>query len=180
VAVISGAPPCQPFSLGGKHGGRGDARDMFPEAVRSVREIGPKAFVFENVKGLLRQNFASYLEYIVLQLTYPSMTRDMDEPWESHLARLERHHTIPFKQCRWHDPLGQQPFELSSILLGCVTCVECRPQVLGQELMGYAQLKPVRAFDDGSHDPRIVCRMDGPMVDLHRDVATRGKNLDDQ
>jgi DNA (cytosine-5)-methyltransferase 1 len=93
VAVISGGPPCQPFSLGGKHGGRGDARDMFPEAVRSVREIGPKAFVFENVKGLLRQNFASYLEYIVLQLTYPSMARDMDEPWENHLARLERHHT---------------------------------------------------------------------------------------
>jgi DNA (cytosine-5)-methyltransferase 1 len=93
VTVISGGPPCQPFSLGGKHGGRGDTRDMFPEAVRSVREIGPKAFVFENVKGLLRQNFASYLEYIILQLTYPSMTRDQDEPWESHLARLERHHT---------------------------------------------------------------------------------------
>jgi DNA (cytosine-5)-methyltransferase 1 len=93
VAVISGGPPCQPFSLGGKHGGRSDTRDMFPEAVRSVREIGPKAFVFENVKGLLRQNFASYLEYIVLQLTYPSMARDLDEPWESHLARLERHHT---------------------------------------------------------------------------------------
>jgi DNA (cytosine-5)-methyltransferase 1 len=93
VAVISGGPPCQPFSLGGKHGGRSDTRDMFPEAVRSVREIGPKAFVFENVKGLLRQNFASYLEYIVLQLTYPSITRDLDESWESHLARLERHHT---------------------------------------------------------------------------------------
>jgi DNA (cytosine-5)-methyltransferase 1 len=93
VAVVSGGPPCQPFSLGGKHGGLADARDMFPEAVRSIREIEPRAFVFENVKGLLRENFASYLEYIVLQLTYPSVIRDEDEAWETHLARLERHHT---------------------------------------------------------------------------------------
>lgn len=93
IAVVSGGPPCQPFSLGGKHRGSLDSRDMFPEAVRSIREIRPKAFVFENVKGLLRQNFASYLEYTILQLTYPFVTRDADEIWESHLSRLERHHT---------------------------------------------------------------------------------------
>lgn len=93
VAVVSGGPPCQPFSLGGKHAGSLDSRDMFPEAVRSIREIKPKAFMFENVKGLLRQNFASYLEYIVLQLTYPFVTRKANEIWEKHLARLERHHT---------------------------------------------------------------------------------------
>ncbi|WEF30699.1 DNA cytosine methyltransferase [Pseudoduganella chitinolytica] len=93
IAVVSGGPPCQPFSLGGKHGGSLDTRDMFPEAVRSIREIRPKAFIFENVKGLLRQNFASYLEYTILQLTYPFVTRCAEETWESHLARLERHHT---------------------------------------------------------------------------------------
>lgn len=89
VAVVSGGPPCQPFSLGGKHGGRDDARDMFPEAVRAIREVGPQAFVFENVKGLLRQNFKSYLRYIELQLAHPFMIRENDEAWESHLARLE-------------------------------------------------------------------------------------------
>ncbi|MCA9450504.1 MAG: DNA cytosine methyltransferase, partial [Candidatus Omnitrophica bacterium] len=56
IDVISGGPPCQPFSLGGKHGGHKDRRDMFPEAVRAVREVRPKAFIFENVKGLLRQS----------------------------------------------------------------------------------------------------------------------------
>ncbi len=53
VMVVSGGPPCQPFSLGGKHRGYMDERDMFPEAVRAVRELRPKAFIFENVKGLL-------------------------------------------------------------------------------------------------------------------------------
>lgn len=93
VVVISGGPPCQPFSLGGKHGGFLDARDMFPEAVRSVRELKPKAFVFENVKGLLRQSFTTYLEYVTLQLTYPDLTRGQNEGWEDHLSRLEQKFT---------------------------------------------------------------------------------------
>jgi DNA (cytosine-5)-methyltransferase 1 len=72
VVVVSGGPPCQPFSLGGKHGGYNDNRDMFPEAVRAVRELRPRAFIFENVKGLLRESFAGYFEYILLQMTHPS------------------------------------------------------------------------------------------------------------
>ena len=45
VIVVSGGPPCQPFSLGGKHRGQMDERDMFPGAVRAVRELQPKAFI---------------------------------------------------------------------------------------------------------------------------------------
>lgn len=93
IAVVSGGPPCQPFSLGGKHRGHTDERDMFPQAVRAVRELQPKAFIFENVKGLLRQAFSSYFEYVYLQLSHPEITRRKDEPWEKHCARLERHHT---------------------------------------------------------------------------------------
>lgn len=66
---------------------------MFPEAVRAVRELRPECFVFENVKGLLRQSFASYFHYIILQLSYPMLVRKPDEDWQSHLSRLERHHT---------------------------------------------------------------------------------------
>lgn len=93
VDFISGGPPCQPFSLGGKHRGRLDERDMFPEAIRAVRERQPKAFVFENVKGLTRQSFANYFQYIQLQLTYPDLTRRKSEDWSDHLARLEKQHT---------------------------------------------------------------------------------------
>jgi DNA (cytosine-5)-methyltransferase 1 len=93
VMVVSGGPPCQPFSLGGKHRGPMDERDMFPEAVRAVRALRPKAFIFENVKGLLRESFASYFEYIHLQLSHPDLTRNKGETWERHRRRLERHHT---------------------------------------------------------------------------------------
>ncbi|PYC49113.1 DNA (cytosine-5-)-methyltransferase [Litorivita pollutaquae] len=91
--LISGGPPCQPFSLGGRHRAYDDARDMFPQAVRAVREARPKAFVFENVKGLMRASFQNYFEYIQYQMEHPEMVARPDEHWEDHLARLERHHT---------------------------------------------------------------------------------------
>ncbi len=91
--LVSGGPPCQPFSLGGRHRAHNDARDMFPEAIRAVREIRPKAFIFENVKGLTRQSFRSYFEYIRLQLEFPEVKRKRDESWNDHLGRLERKYT---------------------------------------------------------------------------------------
>jgi DNA (cytosine-5)-methyltransferase 1 len=93
IALVSGGPPCQPFSLGGKHRAHADHRDMWSEAVRVIRETKPAAFVFENVKGLTRASFASYLAFIVHQLTYPDLKRNSDEDWLSHLGRLEAHHT---------------------------------------------------------------------------------------
>ena len=88
--VVVGGPPCQPFSLGGKHLGCDDHRNMFPEAIRAVREIAPKAFMFENVKGLLRKTFANYYGYILKQLAYPTLTPKPGEEWIHHLARLEK------------------------------------------------------------------------------------------
>lgn len=90
VSFVSGGPPCQPFSLGGKHRGQLDRRNLFPQAVRAVREIQPKAFIFENVKGLLRRNFANYYSYIIHQLRFPDVTLKGDEEWMDHLARLEK------------------------------------------------------------------------------------------
>jgi DNA (cytosine-5)-methyltransferase 1 len=93
IDVVTGGPPCQPFSLGGKHRANEDQRDMWSQAVRSVREIRPKAFIFENVKGLTRSSFSTYFSYIYLQLSYPDIAQKLDETWSDHLARLEQHHS---------------------------------------------------------------------------------------
>jgi len=93
VELLSGGPPCQPFSIGGKHLGPRDPRNMWPEAIRAVREIRPKAFIFENVRGLFRPDFAHYLEFITLQLTYPDLKPRNDEHWRAHLRRLRDHAT---------------------------------------------------------------------------------------
>lgn len=93
VHLVSGGPPCQPFSLGGKHRAHRDQRDMFPEAIRAVRQARPKAFIFENVKGLTRSAFRNYFDYIKLQLEHPDIKARKDELWRDHRARLEQHHT---------------------------------------------------------------------------------------
>lgn len=99
VELVSGGPPCQPFSLGGRHRGSADERDMWPEAVRAVRQIRPKAFIFENVKGLTRSSFAEYFNHILLQLSYPSIALKKGENWRDHARRLQRHHTGRPKDC---------------------------------------------------------------------------------
>ena len=93
IDLVSGGPPCQPFSLGGKHRGHADARNLFPDFVRAVRVLRPHAVIVENVKGLLRKSFDPYFKYILLTLTYPSLVPAQDESWPEHMARLERHHT---------------------------------------------------------------------------------------
>lgn len=93
VDLVSGGPPCQPFSMGGKHKAYDDARDMFPQAIRAVREAKPRAFVFENVKGLTRASFQNYFEYIQLQMRHPEVVARSGEDWSDHHDRLERHHS---------------------------------------------------------------------------------------
>lgn len=90
VDMVAGGPPCQPFSLGGKHRAHRDDRDMFPEAVRAVEALRPRVFLFENVKGLLRQSFATYFTYIEKQLQFPTIKRKPRQTWERHLAELEK------------------------------------------------------------------------------------------
>ncbi len=93
VDLIAGGPPCQPFSIGGKHRGQRDDRNMIPEYIRAVRETRPRAFIFENVRGLARRSFRNYFLFVQLQLSHPTVTRRKGEGWEDHLRRLEDLHT---------------------------------------------------------------------------------------
>lgn len=96
VDVVAGGPPCQPFSLGGKHRSHQDSRDMFPYAIRAIEKLTPKAFVFENVKGLLRPNFDDYFEYILLRLNYPGFKAKNGQDWREHLEGLRKASMFPY------------------------------------------------------------------------------------
>ncbi|WP_022726948.1 DNA cytosine methyltransferase [Fodinicurvata sediminis] len=93
IDLVSGGPPCQPFSMGGKHRSHSDHRDMFPATADVIRRVKPKAFVVENVKGLTRESFANYFNYILLQLSFPEIAPRDGEDWIEHLARLEQEKT---------------------------------------------------------------------------------------
>jgi DNA (cytosine-5)-methyltransferase 1 len=90
IDVVSGGPPCQPFSIGGRHQGPSDERNMWPQAVRAVRHLRPKAFFFENVRGLLRPAFYDYLQFLRLQLTWPEVEAKGRNSWMKHLTSLRK------------------------------------------------------------------------------------------
>lgn len=65
IDLLTGGFPCQAFSYAGKKGGLNDARGtLFFELARAVKEIQPKVFVCENVKGLTSHDEGNTLKII--------------------------------------------------------------------------------------------------------------------
>lgn len=91
--LVAGGPPCQPFSISGKHRAYDDERDMFPVVADVIRRVKPRAFIIENVKGLTRSTFANYFQYILLQLEFPEVNKSSFEDWRSHYHRLQAEKT---------------------------------------------------------------------------------------
>jgi len=62
--IIFGGSPCQPFSVANTKK-KGDKHELFPTLSRFfdvVQELKPKAFLLENVKGIVSQKFRPHLE----------------------------------------------------------------------------------------------------------------------
>ena len=64
VDLLAGGVPCPPFSVAGKQLGQEDERDLFPEAIRLIKEIQPRAVMLENVRGFLDSGFDEYRDHI--------------------------------------------------------------------------------------------------------------------
>lgn len=72
VDLFVGGTPCQSFSMVGKRRGFKDARGtLFYEFARLINEMKPKAFIFENVKGLLSHDSGKTWE--VIQNTFKEL-----------------------------------------------------------------------------------------------------------
>lgn len=65
IDFVSGGFPCQAFSFAGKQGGFNDTRGtLFFELARAIKEIQPKIFLGENVKGLIAHEQGKTLQTI--------------------------------------------------------------------------------------------------------------------
>ena len=65
IDLFAGGVPCPPFSVAGRQLGSADERDLFPEALRLIEEINPRAVMLENVRGFLDPSFSDYRDFIL-------------------------------------------------------------------------------------------------------------------
>jgi DNA (cytosine-5)-methyltransferase 1 len=60
VDLLSAGLPCPPFSVAGKQLGHKDERNLFPDALRILDEVHPRAVMIENVRGILDPRFHDF------------------------------------------------------------------------------------------------------------------------
>jgi len=56
IDILTGGFPCQPYSTAGKRKGKEDDRHLWPQMLRTIREVQPTYVVGENVLGLVSWN----------------------------------------------------------------------------------------------------------------------------
>jgi len=66
--LFAGGVPCPPFSIAGRQLGHADERDLFPQALRLIAEMRPRAVLLENVRGLSAARFDGYRAQVLAQL----------------------------------------------------------------------------------------------------------------
>ncbi len=72
LSLLAGGPPCQAFSVFGKRQGTKDPRGLLPyEYLRLLIELEPRAFIFENVYGLLTINNGETFSELCKKLETP-------------------------------------------------------------------------------------------------------------
>lgn len=89
VDLLSAGAPCQPFSQAGLGLGHQDSRNMFSEVLRAVRQLKPRAFILENVRGLVFPRSRPYFDYLLAQLHSPSLTPGRYRTVERHKDVLD-------------------------------------------------------------------------------------------
>ena len=67
VDLVTGGVPCQAFSLAGRNLGKDDPRNLWPEAIRCVRECIPTHFLFENSANMCGPSHLPYLKSIIAE-----------------------------------------------------------------------------------------------------------------
>lgn len=65
IDIVVGGPPCQAYSTVGKRLADDPRGKLFQEYYRILKELHPKIFVFENVKGLLSMHGGDLIKAII-------------------------------------------------------------------------------------------------------------------
>jgi DNA (cytosine-5)-methyltransferase 1 len=167
IDLLAGGVPCPPFSIAGKQLGHKDERDLFPEALRFVREARPAAVLLENVPGFASERFSDYRQNLLrkfARLGYEAEWRVLNAYWFGVPQLRPRFVLVAFKNSfpdsfAWPEPNGCAPRTVGDALIDlmssrdwtgaekwrCRACGIAPTLVGGSKKHGGPDLGPTRA-----------------------------------
>jgi DNA (cytosine-5)-methyltransferase 1 len=124
VDLLAGGVPCPPFSIAGKQLGEDDDRDLFPQALRLVEEIRPRAVLLENVRGLATPRFDDYRAQVLFRLHALGYETwwDLVNASDHGVSQLRPRFVLvairePWARAfRWPEPAGVGPLTVGQVL----------------------------------------------------------------
>jgi DNA (cytosine-5)-methyltransferase 1 len=125
IDLLAGGVPCPPFSIAGKQLGTKDERDLFPQALRLVREAKPRAILLENVPGFASDRFFDYRRQLFgdfSKLGYEIQGRLLNASWFSVPQLRPRFVMVAFRgsfpdSFAWPEPDGAKPPSVGDTLI---------------------------------------------------------------
>jgi len=132
VDLLAGGVPCPPFSIAGKQLGHEDERDLFPEALRLVREARPTAVLLENVPGFASDRFSEYRRNLLrkfVHLGYEAQWRVLNAYWFGVPQLRPRFVLVAFRNSfpdsfAWPEPNGCTPMTVGDALIDLMSSRE--------------------------------------------------------
>jgi DNA (cytosine-5)-methyltransferase 1 len=129
IDLLAGGVPCPPFSTAGKQLGHKDERDLFPEALRLVREAKPKIVLLENVPGFASGRFSEYRNNLLRRfsrLGYKAEWRVLNACWFGVPQLRPRFVLVAFRDSfpgsfMWPVPNGRTPMTVGDTLLDLIS-----------------------------------------------------------
>jgi DNA (cytosine-5)-methyltransferase 1 len=93
VDVVCGGPPCQSFSLAGKRKKFDKKDDLFAHYLKVIRQLRPKYFVMENVKGILTKEGGKIREMILQEIRSIVDLKEFGQlvSFVAYLRKIEKH-----------------------------------------------------------------------------------------
>lgn len=153
--IFDGSPPCQGFSTTGKRDINDSRNTLFLEYARLLRGLRPKAFIMENVRGMVIGDMKEVFYEIIASLRgcgYRVKARVINAKWYGVPQSRERVIFIGYREDLGIDPTHPQPTVLRPVtsgeaLVGVV--IKDMPPLLSERYRQlWHRLRPGRSIKD--------------------------------
>lgn len=192
VDLFVGGSPCQSFSMVGKRGGFEDTRGtLFYEYARLIKEIQPKIFIYENVKGVINHdkgNTWTIMQNVFNQLGYTWQFTVLNAKHYGIPQNRERLFVVGFlDKNQGHNFVFPKPYELTSKMADYLEDKVAEKYYLGKKGIDFVtNEKNLNKQYTQINGEIAVCQKANQQFNWHGDFrfepidSTNGKEIDEK